>query len=143
MRLTTVITSLALAAPACGSDPADSPACPDVSGNYTVRSTRLSGSCDLAVDGDGENSITIQKSGADYSVLVSGASTGCPAKMDAATCKLTSSCQFGSGGVASATVSVEYTFAGGKFSGSQVSTLAPPSVPQRCDVNYRDEGTKL
>lgn len=129
---------------ACTSNTDGQGDCGDISGNYSVTSTRTSGSCDASMDGDGQSNVTFMKNGDGWTAVLPGIDGGCPGKLDAKTCKFTSACKItAQDGSTLATISAEYTFAGGTFSGTTINAALPPLVKAACDATYKDTGQKL
>lgn len=119
--------------------------CADISGNYSVTSERESGTCDPALDPKDASSVGVQKAAdGTWTILIPGVTGGCPGTFDAASCKLTSACEFtGTDGSNVGTTSFTYTFTSAGFTGSTAGGFRPPVVTTACDVTYRDIGTKL
>lgn len=131
---------------ACGDDKVDGTvggACADISGNWQVTSTRLDGNCPAELDGDGKSTQTFSRAGNGWALVFPGVQDGCPAALDTATCKLTASCELSRDGALIATVSFDYTFANGTFSGTTSNAAGPPLSPSPCTATYRDTGSKL
>lgn len=149
MRPWGMLAVVAVLISACASETTGTgPSCSDVSGNWSVVSNRISGSCDPKIDGDGRSTITLTKQGdTTYAVILPGIEGGCPGRLDA-TCKLTTTCELraNSSGALIATISAEYTFSGTTFSGTTVNAILAP-IPDKtekaCSANYKDVGTKL
>lgn len=142
MRLSILLVG-ALTVAACSSD-SEGTGCPDIVGNYSYTSARLSGSCDVALDPKGSQSFSIAKgSGAnEYTAVLPGITGGCPGTLDAA-CKFRSNCELrGQDGALLGTATVDYAFTANGFEGTSVNGLNPPAVAQRCEATYRDTGTK-
>lgn len=117
--------------------------CADVTGNYEVAVTKVSGSCG---EGDNKASLTIGRDDSGLYILLPGVEGGCPASLDAATCKFQAECKIVNAKNPSdtwATYNVTYTFSGSKFSGSLVGALGPPIVTTACDSTVKHEGTRL
>lgn len=143
MKVGSVIVVAAVVLGACSDDDKNESACADISGNWAVTSTRIDGDCPAALDGDGKSTQTISRSGAGWSLVFPGVSDGCPATLDAATCKLTASCELSQEGKLVATISFDYTFAKGTFSGTTSNAAGPPIAEKACTATYRDTATKL
>jgi hypothetical protein len=144
MRMFAVVAVGLLVACSSSSEDQAGPGCGDISGNYTAQATRVSGTCDVALDGDGKTTFSISRGDGDaWNILLPGLTGGCPATLDAA-CKLISNCElFGQDGSVIGTASVEYTFSGRTFTGTSVSAARPPAVATACSANYTQTGSKL
>lgn len=118
--------------------------CPDIAGNYTVAIERIAGTCDSSFD-EIPLTFSIRKnSETDYTALIPGVAGGCPADYDTKTCKLRGACNItNADGVLVGTLNVDYAFTDKGYTGTSVSGINPPAVPQTCDVTYRETGTKL
>lgn len=142
-RLLIAIGAVAVEA-ACSSS-TDGDACGDIAGNWDVSSVRTSGNCPAELDGDGKTNMSISK-GADgkYSLGAPGATGGCPANFDTATCKLTANCAVTNGaGQTVATIDFDYKFSGSTFTGTTINAARPPLVATTCSATYKDDGKKL
>jgi len=119
-------------------------ACPDISGNYSVTSTRVSGSCDAAIDSAGATSVTFAKGddGA-WNIVLPGIEGGCPGTLSS-TCKFVATCKAtDKSGTTIATYNIDYTFSGTGLHGSSAAAIMPPLVAKGCNVTYSDKGSKL
>lgn len=131
---------------ACSSDVDEAAGgCADISGNYSVKSTRLGGSCDSSIDGNGESTVSFTKSADGWTLVAPGLEGGCPGTLDAASCRFKSDCKVFDmkTGATLVTGSIDYTFSGKTFTGSTINAALPPLVSAACDASYRDNGTKL
>lgn len=142
-----MLSAVAVVLIACSSA-ADQPAsaCADISGNYSVQSTRAAGTCDPKLDGDGKSTLAFSKNAdGSYNIVLTGIPGGCPGALDPKSCRYTANCEAKGqdGATVIATFSLDYTFSGNGFSGSSISGLRPPSVATPCDVTYQERGTKL
>ncbi len=128
---------------ACSSDDAKSE-CPDIAGNYSATATRASGTCDPSVDPKSPTSFAIARNtDGSYTVMAPGIAGGCPGQLDAA-CKLRSACEVrGADGALVLTTNLDYAFTSSGYTGTSVSGISPPTVAARCEVTYRETGTKL
>jgi hypothetical protein len=129
---------------ACSSDDSGAPACAP-EGNYSATATRLSGTCDAALDPKGATSFSMTKgSDGTYTAVVPGIAGGCPGTLDTSTCVFRSACEVrGTDGALVLTSNLEYTFTAKGYTGSSVNGISPPTVATRCEVTYRESGTKL
>jgi hypothetical protein len=79
-----------------------------------------------------------------YVATIPGIASGCPGTLDRSTCVFRSACEVrGTDGALVLTSNLEYTFTAKGYTGSSVNGLSPPSVSARCEVTYRETGTKL
>lgn len=133
-----------MALAACSSDDDDGGACADISGNWSVKSTRVGGSCTNLTDDGRDETVSFSKSSdGTWSILIPGLTGSCPGTLDAS-CKFIANCEGGpQGGPITVTASIEYTFSGRTFNGTSVGGLRPPAVSQTCDARYAETGTKL
>ncbi len=104
-----LIGPVVVAAAVLGACASEEPAsCADLSGNWAVTSTRLSGTCDPKLDGDGHSTLSIRRAAdGSYSVIFQGIEGECAARVDAS-CKLTTNCELKKDGKLVATVSLDY-----------------------------------
>lgn len=130
----------------CSGETGEGPAtaCADVSGNYQASVERVAGSCDPSQDPKSV-SMTMRPNGdGTWSALLPGVDGGCPGRLDAASCKFTSNCAVRTGdGSLLATVNLEYTFSKTGYTGTAVNGLLPPATATRCEVIYRETGSRL
>lgn len=122
--------------------------CADVSGNYDVTVTRVSGTCPQAeADGTNKASITIGSDDAGLYVLLPGIEGGCPATLDATTCRFKAECKIvdkADTSITLVTYNLDYTFSGKRLSGSLVGGAAAGVLaPDACDSTVKHEGTRL
>ncbi len=120
--------------------------CTDIAGNYKLTSERVSGSCDPALEEEGDATVTMSKGdeGA-WDILLPGIEGGCPGKLDPNSCKYIATCKAidKATGATIITYNVDYTFAGTTLAGSSTGAAMPPYVPKVCDVTYRETGERL
>lgn len=130
---------------ACTSSVSEQPsACADISGNYAATFTRISGTCDPKIDGDGRGTISFARGGdGTWNMVYPGLDGSCPGTLDAS-CRFVATCKaVGKDGTTVATASVDYHFTATGFSGSNSSALKPPAVSTGCDATYKQQGNKL
>lgn len=141
IALSVVSLSLVILGCSASSDP-ESSGCTDISGNYKVESTRLSGSCPPDPEGGYTASVIRAEDG--WVITYPGIENGCPGTLDS-TCKFTSTCKLTNKetGETMATLSYEHRFSGRGFEGTSVTGIMHPFVEGGCTANYRDTGTKL
>lgn len=138
---------LGIVVSACSSETSDTAAespCADIAGNYSVTTSRVSGTCDSSLDKT-TSTLGVTK-GADgtYTLIFPGLEGGCAATLDATSCKLTAPCSAkAADGTTVATANLDYTFTKKGYTGSSAFGIRPPSVTTACDVTYRETGTKL
>lgn len=143
---TTMVAAMALAA--CGSDdnaddstPATGSGCADITGNYDVKVTPLSGDCP---PGDGKNvTVTITRSAGALSVAIPGIEGGCPAELNATSCKFTALCKVVLDGQQAALFNYDYTFTGTSFNGTIAGSLSPPVADPACQATARHQGKRI
>ncbi len=114
--------------------------CADISGNYTVKESKVSGTCDIS-DSDA-SSFTFGTDTDGPFVNLPGFEGNCPGSLDASTCRFTAECKFfdlNDKSKTLATFNVDYTFSGKTFSGS----MAVGSTVKSCTANIKDTGTRL
>lgn len=133
---------------ACSSDTSDSKAetCADISGNYSVKSSRVSGSCDPKLDGDGTSTISFAKAAdGTWNVVIPAIEGGCPGTLDTTSCKFIANCKATAKdtGATLITYSLDYTFSARSFSGSAAVSASPPAVPTLCTITYSETGNHL
>lgn len=129
---------------ACGAETVDKPACPDITGNYTVQSTRVSGTCDASLDSQGTLAFALKKEDdGSYTASVAGVVGFCPTTFDDKTCRLIANCTIQqTNGKVTGTVSADYTFTASGFTGSSIQEVEN-IIPSPCSANYDQTGTKL
>lgn len=138
---------LGIAVSACSSDAdgaaAPSP-CADIAGNYSVTTSRLSGTCDASLDKTTSTLGVTKAADGTYTLIFPGLEGGCAATLDETSCKLTAPCSAkAADGTTVATANLDYTFKKDGYTGSSAFGIRPPSVATACDVTYRETGTKL
>ncbi len=132
---------LLLIATACSSDPAAAPSqCADIAGNYAVKYTRESGTCDAKIDGDGTGHATYSRSQGDtWNIVFPGLDGACPATLDAS-CHMVASCVGkDKAGAVTITGSFDYRFTASGYSGSTVLAYAALG----CVVTYQGTANRL
>jgi hypothetical protein len=149
MRMRAIFTCLAVVA-GCSSETVGSgsssggSACPDISGNYSVQVERVSGSCDVSIDRPTSTLGVTKNADGTFTLIFPGLEGGCPATLDAASCRITVACAArGADGSTIATSNLDYVFSSKGYTGSSATGILPPAVPSGCDVTYRETGTKL
>lgn len=147
-KFVSVVVCVAMGLVACSSDVEGSASsgaagCSDISGNYSVAVERLSGTCDPALDSK-TSSVGIQRSDdGGWIAIIPGISGGCPGTLDSS-CKLNLACEIkDASGQVVQNLNGSYKFTSTGFTGTTLNGASPPTVPVRCDVTYRETGTKL
>lgn len=127
---------------ACAAD--DGPECENIGGNWTVRSERTTGTCDIATFGNQTISVTMRRDSGRWEVVLPGIEGGCPGELDPNTCRFTTTCDLlDRESRRLATSNIEWVFDGNSLTGSTISRVFNPAVVRDCLVDYRDNGTKL
>src|SRR5688572_9329603 len=109
MVLVLILSMSVLTSCSSESDPPRS-ACADIAGNYSITVERVSGTCDPSLDPKTASG-SLTKDGEGYLVVLPAVAGGCPATLDASTCKLASACDLkGQDGSVVGTISMSYTF---------------------------------
>lgn len=116
----------------------------DVTGNYKVKTHRLSGDCPNSGE-DGEITVTVSRDNGTLLVAFPGVEGGCPADLNASTCKLTALCKIfdTKTNATLATFNVDYTFNEPQLSGTLAGAINPPLAATACTANASHNGTKL
>lgn len=144
-RIEAFLVVVFLAGTACSSKDEAVSACADISGNYKVIFTRLSGTCDPSIDGTGAGTTSISRSGDGWQIVIPAIPGGCPATLDPSSCHFISNCQLLAldGGAPLGGANLDYTFSSGSFKGTTSDAFLPPIVVSACQVTYEESGTKL
>lgn len=141
-----VVLSVGLMACTSSTD-GDDGGCADVTGNYKVTTTKESGDCTTGVvGGKGESTFAITKTDTDFTIVIPNVEGGCPATLDAATCRFKSECRFfdkTNPDKTIGTLTVDYTFSGPKVSGSLVLGMSPPAHSPACTEAETHDGARL
>lgn len=148
MRILVAIIAAAIAV-ACSSEtetttttPTNGSGCTDITGNYSVTVTQLSGTC----AGGGQNPITLTIASVNgaLNVAIPGVDGGCPADLNASTCRLSALCKItATNGALAATLNVDYTFTGTTFTGTLAGSLEPPISDPACQETVRHDGKRI
>ncbi len=118
--------------------------CKDITGNYDVTATRLTGSCPKGNDTPDKITVTITSVSGKPNIAFPGIEGGCPGELNPATCKFTALCKItDKAGNQLLQYNVDYTFSGPKVTGTFAGVQYPPVVAQQCDATAKHEGTRL
>lgn len=124
-----------------GATPEKGSGCADITGNYDVKVTPVSGDCP---PGDGKNvTVTITTVNGKLNVAVPGVEGGCPADLNTSTCRFTALCKVVSNGQNVALFNYDYTFSGTSFQGSVTGSLSPPIQDPACQATAKHAGTRI
>ncbi len=117
--------------------------CDDITGNYDVLVTRLSGDCPGSKTGTTKASITIGNQGTSLAVFLPGLNGGCEGSLAAGTCRFQAQCVVTQGSQ-SVMYNVDYTFSGRTFTGSFVAAATEGVFSDGpCKATVKHEGTRL
>ncbi len=131
---------------ACGDDEESKPACPDISGNWTITSVDVAEGSTCQPDGTPSSTISVsfQKSASgSYAAVIPGVPGGCPGTFDASSCRFTSNCDITVNGAVAASYVLDWTFSGNTLSGTEIGRKFPPAVDPSCIENSKDTGQRL
>lgn len=129
---------------ACSSDDTSAASgCGDISGNYSVTSAKVSGSCEPAASNT--SSLSMRQVDGVWTAMLPTIESGCPGTFDESTCRFVADCKLvdPTSGSTLVTISADYTFRDRAFSGSSVIGLVPPAAAVACEATYSDTATKL
>lgn len=133
-----LVSSIVLA---CDGD--DGPECVNIAGNWSVRSERTTGTCDLTF-GNQTLEITMRRDSGQWEAVLPLIQNGCRGQFDQAACRFTATCDVLDGASRRIiTTAVDWSFDGGAFSGTSLTAAFNPLVNVNCTANYRDVGTRL
>ena len=93
MRVVSLAMVSAVLIGACGDDAADADACADISGNYSVTSRRAGGDCEQALDPKTPTTVTMQRDGDAWNIVIPGLEGGCPGELTPSTCRYVATCK--------------------------------------------------